>query len=91
MAPMALLHKQGSGGDRQDCWPKGQSLGENRLIERYAGQRSEDNQELRIPGVTRRILACRDAQFISPSSIELRRTNQFLICKARHLEKIIIN
>jgi hypothetical protein len=91
MAPMALLHKQDSCGDRKDCWPKGQSLGENRLIERYAGQRSEDNQELRIPGVTRPILVCRDAQFITPPRIELRRTNQFLICKDCHLEKIIIN
>jgi hypothetical protein len=58
MPPVALLYNQGSGRDHKDCGPKGQSLDENRLIKRYAGQQSQDDQELRKPRVTRRTLAC---------------------------------
>jgi hypothetical protein len=57
---MALLYNYGSSRDHKNRRPKGQALDENRMIKRYAGQQSQDNQELRKPGVTRRALACRD-------------------------------
>jgi hypothetical protein len=90
MAPMVPFDNPRSGGNCRDHGPEGPVPGENRLVERQAGEQSQHGQDERVPGIPRRSLVRGDAQFRTPPGIELSRRERFGIQITCHIKKTII-